>query len=428
MSKKHDIRSFIRILFSASFRLVMLTSGSVSVAVAAGDIVISQIYGGGGNSSAIFKNDFVELCNRTLAPIDLSGCSVQYSSAGGSSWQVAPLSGSIQPHRYYLVQLGSGGSVGADLPAPDAIASMNMSATAGKAALVNSTTALSGACPSSGIIDLLGYGASANCYETAPTANLSNTMAAVRADSGRQDTDNNSADFLITAPAPRNAGYDPLPVQLVSFAATNIGTGEVRLDWVTISEVNNLGFYVQRKTVEGDAFADLPDGFVVGHGTTLVRQEYFYLDKDIQPGRRHYRLRQVDLDGAIHYSQAIFIDAGVDGIARPLPTMFILHQNYPNPFNGTTRIRYEIPGMRDHLPAPTTSGPASGQAGRSGTSEVKLVVYDMLGRDVATLVDGAKAAGSHTATLDASGLASGVYIYRITAGNEVQRKKLVILR
>ena len=421
MSKGNEIHSCVRICFPSCMLLAVLFWGGVPAAMAAGEVAISQIYGGGGNSSAIFKNDFIELFNRSPAPIELSGWSVQYSSATGSSWQVALLSGVIQPHRYYLVQLGSGGSVGVDLPASDATGSVNMSATAGKVVLVNGTAALSGECPASGFVDLVGYGATASCYEAAPAPNLSNTTAAVRADSGSQDTDDNSADFAIATPAPRNAAYDPLPVQLVSFAATILETGEVRLDWATISEVNNLGFYVQRTATEGEAFVDLPDGFVLGHGTTLVRQEYLYFDRDIKLGRRYYRLRQVDLDGAIHYSQEIFIDAGIDGIARSVPTMFILHRNYPNPFNGTTRIRYEIPGVMDHLPA-------SGRTGWSGTSEVKLVVYDMLGREVATLFDGPISAGSHIATLDASGLASGVYIYKITAGNEVRKKKLVIIR
>jgi hypothetical protein len=286
-----------------------------------------------------------------------------------------------------------------------------MSATAGKVALINGTAALSGECPPSGFADLVGYGASASCFEAAPTPNLSNTTAAVRADSGSQDTDNNSVDFAIGTPAPRNAAYDPLPVQLVSFAATILGTGEVRLDWATISEVNNLGFHVQRKTAEGDAFADLPGGFVAGHGTTLVRQEYFYLDKDIQPGRRHYRLKQVDLDGAIHYSQEIFTDGGVDGIARSTPTMVFLAQNYPNPFNSSTVIRYQV----------------------RTECQVDLRLFDALGREVAVLADGRMGEGSYEVRFNGDGLSSGVYLYRLTVADastiaRVQTKRLLIVR
>src|SRR5690349_7655166 len=111
--------------------------------------VISQVYGGGGNSGATFKNDFIELFNPTATPVGLTGSSVQYASASGSSWQVTPLSGTIPPGHYYLVQEAgptqSNGFVA--LPAPDAVGTIAMSATGGKVALVSSTTALTGACP-----------------------------------------------------------------------------------------------------------------------------------------------------------------------------------------------------------------------------------------------------------------------------------------
>lgn len=167
-------------------------------------VVISQVYGGGGNSGATYKNDFVELFNPTSAAVDLSGWSVQYASATGSSWQVTLLSGSIAPGQYYLVQQGAGTAGTVDLPTPDATGTIFMSGTAGKIALVNNTTALSGVCPA-GFIDLVGFGGTASCFEgSGPTAAPSNTLAVLRNNNGCQDNNNNAADFATGAPNPRN--------------------------------------------------------------------------------------------------------------------------------------------------------------------------------------------------------------------------------
>lgn len=167
-------------------------------------VVISQVYGGGGNSGATYKNDFIELFNPTNAAVDLSGWSVQYASATGSSWQVTLLSGSIAPGQYYLVQQGAGTAGTVDLPTPDATGTIFMSGTAGKIALVNNTTALSGVCPA-GFIDLVGFGGTASCFEgSGPTAAPSNTLAVLRNNNGCQDNNNNAGDFATGAPNPRN--------------------------------------------------------------------------------------------------------------------------------------------------------------------------------------------------------------------------------
>ena len=147
-------------------------------------IVISQVYGGGGNAGATLKQDFIELFNRGTTPINVTGWSVQYASSAGTTWQKTTLAGTIQPGRYYLVGegLGAGGTV--DLPTPDATGSIAMSATAGKVALrSNDVTIASGvSCPTADVetVDFVGYGTAANCSETAPTATLSNTTAALR--------------------------------------------------------------------------------------------------------------------------------------------------------------------------------------------------------------------------------------------------------
>ena len=178
------------------------------------NIVISQIYGGGGNASAPLRNDFVELFNRGTTIVALSGWSVQYASATGTGNfggnPVVALTGSLAPGQYYLVQLSSGGANGALLPTPDATGTIAMSATGGKVALVSSATGLAcngGSTPCNAaqlalIVDLIGYDG-ANFYEGAPTPALSNTTAALRASNGCTDSDNNAADFSVGAPTPQ---------------------------------------------------------------------------------------------------------------------------------------------------------------------------------------------------------------------------------
>jgi len=179
------------------------------------NIVISQFFGAGGSAGAPYTHDFVELFNRGSAPVSLSGWSVQYASAGGSNWLVTNLTNAtLAPGQYYLIQFASNGTVGSALPTPDLIAPLvtegfipNLSGSTGKIALVNTTTKLpSSTCPSdASIVDLVGYGDAALCFEGAKTANLSNTTAGKRNNNGCADTDNNSLDFIILAPLPRNS-------------------------------------------------------------------------------------------------------------------------------------------------------------------------------------------------------------------------------
>ena len=175
-------------------------------------LIISQIYGGGGNSGAQYTNDFIELYNPTAAAISTTGLSVQYASAAGTSWNTFALpAGSIAPGHFYLIQAAAGAASPAPLPTPDAIIptgqSFNLSATAGKVALVNSITALSGACPipSATVLDFIGFG-TANCSEGTAAPAPSNTTADVRANPPT-DTNNNSADFSTAAPNPRNSTF-----------------------------------------------------------------------------------------------------------------------------------------------------------------------------------------------------------------------------
>ncbi|HEX5966480.1 MAG TPA: lamin tail domain-containing protein, partial [Pyrinomonadaceae bacterium] len=169
-------------------------------------LVISQIYGGGGNSGAPLRNDFIEIFNAGTTSVSLSGWSVQYASATASTWSSTPLTAVIlAPGQHYLIQQ-AGGANGAALPTPDAVGTIAMAAGAGKVALVRSTTALTGACPTDpNIIDFVGYGSTANCFRgSGPAAAASNTNAATRSGNGCTDTRNNANDFALATPNPRN--------------------------------------------------------------------------------------------------------------------------------------------------------------------------------------------------------------------------------
>jgi DNA/RNA endonuclease G (NUC1) len=172
------------------------------------DVVISQIYGGGGNAGATYLNDYVELYNRGTGVVDLTGWSLQYASSSGSGWDFnkQPLGGSIGAGEYYLIALASGGANGAGLPPANITGLINMAAASGKIALVNSFSGLVGSCPifDASIKDLVGYG-SADCGEGSTTTSAgSNTTALFRKNNGSLDTDNNANDFAAPAtPNPR---------------------------------------------------------------------------------------------------------------------------------------------------------------------------------------------------------------------------------
>ncbi|MBZ5535058.1 MAG: DUF11 domain-containing protein [Acidobacteriia bacterium] len=172
-------------------------------------IVLNQVYGGGGNSGATLKNDFIELFNRGSATVDVTGWSIQYTSAAGTTWQKTDLSGTIAPGQYYLVQEAQGSGGTATLPTPDVIGTLALSATAGKIALINNNGLIASgtACPSGpNVVDFVGFGSNANCFEgTGPSPAPSSTHAILRLKDGCTDTDNNSMDFNAGTPNPRNS-------------------------------------------------------------------------------------------------------------------------------------------------------------------------------------------------------------------------------
>src|SRR4051812_22718452 len=177
MSSK--IRVSFALCLAAALTAVPFARGATS------NVVISQVFAGGGNAGAPYTNDYVELFNRGSATVDLSGWTVQYATATGTTWTASPLAGSLGPGRHYLVQFASGGTAGVALTAPDATDTTNLAAGGGKVAVVHATSSLTcGAAPGScsavaSVHDLVGYGAATD-YEAAAAPALSNTTAATR--------------------------------------------------------------------------------------------------------------------------------------------------------------------------------------------------------------------------------------------------------
>ena len=203
----------------------------------------------------------------------------------------------------------------------------------------------------------------------------------------------------------------PLPITLASFIATATGSGGTLLRWTTLSETNNFGFTVQRRGASDPAFADLPNSFVAGHGTTVDRHEYSFADATPSPGTWYYRLKQVDLGGAEHFTDpvSIAITTGVDDQASP--TVFQLAQNYPNPFNPTTLVEYQV----------------------ASPTRVSIEVYNILGERVAVLVDEVREAGYYKATwngTNANGatVGTGIYFCRMQAGSFTSVKKMMLMK
>jgi endonuclease G len=198
--------------------------------------VISQVYGGGGNTGAALKNDFIEIINHSSTAVDLTGWSVQYASATLSNWQVTPLTSFIlQPGQYYLIKEAAGLGGTDELPPADAPGSIAMGATSGKVALVSNTTALTGTCPMDpAVIDFVGYDG-ANCFEGAGAAPaLSNTTAALRLNDGCFDTNNNASNFVAGTPNPRNS------TSSTHDCSTLFGIGSANPNSVHGGDVTNL--------------------------------------------------------------------------------------------------------------------------------------------------------------------------------------------
>jgi len=197
--------------------------------------------------------------------------------------------------------------------------------------------------------------------------------------------------------------YGIVPVELTSFTASVSGNS-VSLNWQTATETNNKGFEIERASSESLRNTPRQEvwkkiGFVNGNGTTTESKSYSFVDNNVSSGNYNYRLKQIDFDGSVKYSKEVIVNLNI-------PVVFSLQQNYPNPFNPTTTIEYSVP--KDGF--------------------VNLTVYNILGQQVADLINKNMNAGKHQIVFNASKLASGVYYYRLESNSKVLIKKMLLLK
>jgi len=220
-----------------------------------------------------------------------------------------------------------------------------------------------------------------------------------------QDSRNASSDIYASKASPDGA----LPVELTTFTSELHGN-IVELNWTTATEVNNYGFEVQRQKSEDRSQNSEWEkiGFVNGHGNSNSPKEYSFIDYSVLSGSYSYRLKQLDNDGTFKYSSDVEVTVG------QFPNDYSLNQNYPNPFNPETKIRYSIPIVETH--------------GGASVQNVLLKVYDMLGREVATLVNEVQEAGTYEVSFNGKSFTSGAYFYRFQSGNYVKINKMTLIK
>jgi predicted extracellular nuclease len=323
------------------------------------DVVISQVYGGGGNQGATLTHDFIELFNRGTSTVSLAGWSVQYLAPGASgSWAVTPLSGSIAPGTYYLIQEAPGAGGTTPLPAPDASGSIAVGSGAGKVALLQTAVASTGACPSVGFTaDLVGYGA-ANCFEgAAPVAALSNTTAALRKRGGCFDSNNNNVDFSVGSPLPRNSAAPPRTCTFTSLAIHQI-QGDQAVSPFAGQDVETTGIVTARKSngffiqTSGDADSnpDTSQGLFV---FTSVAPAVAVGDEVVARGTA------TEFFGLTQLESSLAGDVTISSSGNPVPAAITLTTAILDP-NGAVDGLERFEGMRLHADELRSVAPTNG--------------------------------------------------------------------
>jgi len=291
-----------------------------------GHLLISQVYGAGGNTNATFKNDFVEIFNPTTTVVDLSTYTIQYATARSNNTDftiIANLSGTLQPGQFYLIQLGSGGSVGNALPTPvNSIGTQDISAAAGKIILVNSTTPIgidASGCPTTAPSDFIGYGTpiattGANCAETsAKTATGNNTASLIRTNVCA-DANNNSTDFTnSTTITPRNTSTTvvncpnaiPLPVKFTNLKASKKAAA-IELSFSNATEKDVVNYDIERST-DGIQFTSIATLKAMHNDGS--QGDYIFTDERPLNGVNFYRIKATETSGKVAYSLIVKINA-----------------------------------------------------------------------------------------------------------------------
>lgn len=368
-------------------RLITMLLLLSSLGFAQTDLLISEYVEGSSNNKAI------ELFNGTGSTINLTGYTLEfYFNGSPTAGTTIDLTGSIASGNVFVV---------ADNDASAAVlAKTNQTSTSsffnGDDAIVlkNGTT----------ILDVIGQVGTdpGSQWGSGLTSTADNTL---RRKAGITTGDTNPTDAF--DPSIEWDGFatdtfdglgdaSPLPVELTTFTA-NVVENNVSLIWETATEVNNYGFDVERKEELGNWNKV---AFIEGHGNSNSPKYYSYNDKSVSTsGKYFYRLKQVDIDGSFEYSDQVEVNFGA-------PNDFSLNQNYPNPFNPTTSIQFSIPSE----------------------SRVRLSVFNVIGEEVAEIVNNNLSAGIHTVEFNASNLNSGIYFYKIEASNFIEIRKMMLVK
>lgn len=369
-----------RLLYVCMFNLVAALSATGQTR-----LVISQMYGGGGNTGAPFTNDFVELYNPTSAAISLNGLSIQYAAATSANWNAIALpNASVQPGHYYLIQAAAGTTVTNMplVPAADFVIStngssgnpLNFSATAGKVVIARSITPLTVACPAAtAYVDLIGFGTTANCFEgTGPAPAPSNTTADIRTNLA-VDLVSNATDFITGAPAPHNSGSATAPLappvlfihDIQGVKSTTASTvspyagQRVTTSGVVTSVLSNA-FFLQSRDADADANPLTPEGIEIftSSAPTVALGNY------------------VQVTGTVQTYPAVTVSkTPATEITSPTVTLLSATAALPAPVTLTTAMLsptgglYQLTpyeGMRVSVPSMTTTSGTNGSITSSG--------------------------------------------------------------
>ena len=347
-------------------------------------VIIYEMYPGGGNSSAVYQDDFIVLYNTGSTSINLSTWSIQYASAAGTSWDKQNLSGTIAAGGYFLIKVTTNGTVGLDLPTPDATVSFGSTGMAvgeGKLALVSNQTSLSGAnpLPNANVSDFLGWGSTASASETSPAPTINNNTKSLRR-SNTTDSNNNSSEFTVQNPTPFNS----LPISLLSFKPRLNDDQTVRVDWATATEENNSHFVVERSQNVQD-FTQIAQVDAAGNSQQI--KNYHYTDLQPLAGTNYYRLVQVDKDGRSQtYRPALVVVNKQTGL-----------QAYPNPTDGSFVV--------------------------NAPSEAKLFLQNLVGQAVPF---SQQSIDNQQIMISATDAKEGVYILTVQTDAGTQQCKVVI--
>ena len=289
------MRNFLTLLFIISFVACIGQSKTV---------VISEIYGGGGYTGSSYKNDYVQLFNLSASQIDLADYTLQIGNDKGST-QTFQLSGTILPLHWFLIHGIGDGTSGAELPVSDVASDFNLDMLNGTVALVHSTTTSIGTtCNSSGedIVDFVGYGNSASCFELAAAPGQTINLATSRKNFAA-DGNNNFADFTVFPPNPRNGSVIALPVTLHTFVANKNGNSN-KVHWQVNCLSTSVSFTVERSSTQ----QDFKGVYTATETQARCASPFDFTDISPVNGENYYRLKITDIDGHISYSKISVVE------------------------------------------------------------------------------------------------------------------------